>query len=69
MTIETKFNVGDEVYFMKDNRVKRGKVQSIILPTIESSAMPQIKYTLLSETTYEYEHLLFKTKEELLQSL
>lgn len=69
MTIETKFNVGDEVYFLQNNRVKKGKIQHIILPVIESNAMPQIKYTLLAEPLYEFEHLLFKTKEELLQSL
>ena len=71
MTIETKYNIGDEVWFIARDRVWRLKVESIT-----------VGFTLSTRIVYGFdsgdplfgrfnipEGCLFPTKEELLKSL
>ena len=74
MTIETKYNIGDEVFFMCDNSVKTSRIAKIEL-TIEEDMCGEavchcIFYRLLGKYDKLYpQHDLFPTKEELLKSL
>lgn len=70
MTVKTKFNVDDKVYFIYNNKVYYAPIRSInILVTYTYSV--KIKYTVNydSLTTSLCEESIFKTKEELLKSL
>ena len=70
MTIETKFNIGDEVWFMDFGIVKSDIVISIIIECFDSK--PCIFYDLKEHSktfTASYEPLLYRTKQELLDSL
>lgn len=70
MTVETKYNIGDEVWFILGNKARQGKILGITFTKVE--------YTLIS---YYYniqvgpshgffiESDLYPTKEELLKSL
>jgi len=62
MTIETKFNIGDEVWFMINNKAERG----IIETADEYSAM--VKRRKQPTRCLRIERI-FKTKEELIESL
>lgn len=76
MTIETKYNIGDEVWFMYEN-----KATTMIIEYIEvicgfklnkhGDEVREIKVTYLdiSASHRLSEHKLFPTKEELLKSL
>ena len=73
MKIETKYNIGDEVWFKHNNSAKSSKIIKIEI-TVEIS----MDNTYIDENTwyslsnYHYchtERTLFPTKEELLKSL
>jgi hypothetical protein len=67
MTIETKYNIGDEVVYLNDNKIKEGTIRNIsILVYIDNEITIQYK---TSNGVYVYEQDLFPTKEELLKSL
>ena len=64
MTIETKYNIGDEVWLMSyNNHPNRGRIVAIIIKSDLS-----ILYHFLFFGSRE-EKELFRTKEELLKSL
>jgi hypothetical protein len=76
MKVETKFDVGNQVFLMHDNKVVHAKI-TFILISVQSqrSDNPVIKYDLMTPSP-DYillkgikESLLFKTKEDLLNSL
>lgn len=83
MKITTKFNYGDEVYYMKDNKPTLGVVTEVILgftysgytgswgsrayPLIERYAFEKKKNN--SDWLYIEADLIFPSKEELLKSL
>lgn len=78
MTIETKYNIGDEVYLMLSNKVKKALIIGVLITKgehrkSEKYTSQEIRYNLhiVGETSYEgfSEGSLFKTKEELLASL
>jgi hypothetical protein len=75
MTINTKFNVGDFVYFIRNNQVITSKAGSISVLTGGHSSTTEIKYHIifnLGLSTYTEsikESELFATKQELLNSL
>ena len=73
MKIETKYNIGDEVWFMHDNRVKSAiiiKIKAVIEKDMNSSALVQDTWYYLYNYPNPYiECRLFTTKEELLKSL
>ena len=71
MTIETKYNIGDEVWFIWENRAQRALIKGIKHITAD----PEISVTYeLDKMWYDApllfrEFALFPTKEELLKSL
>ena len=67
MEVKTKFNVGDMVWYIYNNKVSHLDVTAVSI-SVYSDSDPIIKYTL----HYDYEldeSKLFTTKEELLKSL
>ena len=71
MTIETKFNIGDEVWFMKENKPTKKVVDFIEIIAASTTSKSFIQYGLKMEGVVERvtEKYLFPTKEELLKSL
>lgn len=68
MTIETKYNIGDEVWFMFDGKPLNGKIARIGEQTIKVEVIfKDGKEYLFSRDIKDFE--LFPTKEELLKSL
>ena len=65
MTIETKYNIGDEVWLMYRNKVFSGRIVGIVLQS------NRISYKIVSiiKGMWFSESKLFLTKEELLKSL
>lgn len=75
MIISTKFDLGDTVYFMKDNTVFIDEIIDIRTDTswenddIENDATLTIVIYHTSNFSWIPEQLVFKTKKELLDSL
>lgn len=71
MTIETKYNVGDEVWVMCDSKPTKGKAKwiDIHIGRLGEEQIIEIRYQVLSYDTPYSEGLVFPTKEELLKSL
>ena len=68
MTIETKYNIGDEVWAMCLNRPTTFTVRKIYV--IKDDIDLKVQYLVGTCTsTHYYEQDLFPTKEELLKSL
>lgn len=68
MTIETKYNIGDEVWFLFDGKPLNGKIARISEYTIKIIVIfKDGKEYLFSRDIKGFE--LFPTKEELLKSL
>lgn len=63
MTISTKYNIGDTVWFMHDNKCVSKKVENINIDVYHKYVQYMFDEIWLSE-----KHL-FSTKEELLKSL
>lgn len=80
MTIETKYNIGDEVWFMSNNKAHRGIIFGFRFtkqcgyiwegqPKVVSEALDYIVCIAQGHTTNMMDIELFPTKEELLKSL
>lgn len=80
MKIETKFDVGQEVYFMHDNKVQTAKITEVNITIFELNAQYcTTKSTCLYKLSFRAsersgsivkdESELFATKEDLLKSL
>lgn len=68
MAIETKYNIGDEVWFMFDGKPLNGKIARISEYTIKVEVIfKDGKEYLFSRDIKDFK--LFPTKEELLNSL
>jgi hypothetical protein len=67
MTIETKYNINDIVWFLPEATPVPVLIESINLTILFNSSM--ITYNLVGFSGYYSEKHLFKTKEDLLQSL
>lgn len=67
MTIETKYNIGDKVWWKKYPNIRHGKVYGVL---VEQGG---ISYEIIepngARVLYVEESMLFPTKEELLKSL
>ena len=63
MTIETKFNVGDKVWFKSADKIESGIVVEYHAPTQGYNIELEDCYVFLNECD------LYKTKQELLDSL
>lgn len=72
MEVECKFDVGQEVYFMHDNRVAKDKIREIriTLTAIPDSSVvkEEIWYYMWTKGPFLGTYL-FRSKEELLNSL
>jgi hypothetical protein len=66
MTIETKYNIGDEVWFRGYKEIYKDKIFHIHA-NIDCDGKIRINYELWGDTIKE-ESKLFPTKEELLKS-
>lgn len=73
MVIETKYNIGDEVWFIHDNKVKSATIITISIfveRDMNSQYVSNSAQYGLYGFPYPYvENHLFRTKEELLKSL
>lgn len=71
MTIETKYNTGDEVWFIWENSVQSAKIEGIWNITVnpEKSVVYQLNMIWRGAPLLFREQELFPTKEELLKSL
>ena len=77
MKIETKLDIGDECYFMKDNEVERGKISKIEIGVVtyySEDSKTHISYIVnygLHNTTEECfdEREIFCSVDECLESL
>lgn len=73
MTIETKYNIGDKVWFMHNNSVESAiiiKIDAVIEKNMNCTGMHETtSYCLFDYCGYYIECKLFPTKEELLKSL
>ena len=66
MTIETKYNIGDEVWFNFKGKAKKMKVTDVF---INLSSNIEIELTAKGIIIYTHPSCVFSTKEELLKSL
>ena len=71
MKIETKYNIGQEVWFMKENKPTKQVVGFVEIIAASTTSKSFIQYGLKIEGSVErvVENKLFPTKEELLKSL
>ena len=65
MTISTKYNIGDTVWFMHDNKCVSKKVENINIDVYHK----YVQYMFDENSIWLSEKHLFSTKEELLKSL
>lgn len=70
MTIETKYNIGDEVWFMALSKPKKGEIGTISIWVLGDGDV-ELKYAVEKSGFWyhRYENQLYPTKEELLKSL
>ena len=70
MTIETKYNIGDEVWLMVLGRPKKGQIGAMTIWVLGDGDV-ELKYSVEKSGFWyqRYESQLFPTKEELLKSL
>ena len=66
MEVNTKFNVGDKVWLVESNKVVMGLINTLVI-NWEGDTV-DIKYSTNGSNNIP-EHLLFKTKNEVLESL
>lgn len=71
MTIEIKYNIGDVVFFIWENKVQSAKIDSIWRITVnpEKTVIYQLDMKWNEAPLLFKENSLFPTKEELLKSL
>ena len=75
MDIKTKYNIGDSVFFMNDNRVWQGEIESFDIGFSQRSSGEKyitISYCVKTMFFTDFsvaENKLFTTKEDLLKSL
>ena len=70
MKIETKYNIGDEVWFLSYNSPRKARI-CVMSIYVQNSSEITILYSLNEKELYWHknEQDLFATKEELLKSL
>lgn len=69
MQINTKYNIGDKVWWIENNKVHQGNVRSIHFSMYDSDYGSVLVYLLAGDVRDFKEDVLFPTKEELLKSL
>ena len=71
MTIETKYNIGNEVWFIWENIVQSAKIEGIWNITVNPEQLVTYQLDMMwrNAPLLFKENALFPTKEELLKSL
>ena len=72
MDIKPKYDLGQSVFFMKDNKVETSTIRQISIDVWynrDNNIKERISYCLFSTDHFYEEKDLFLTKEELLKSL
>ena len=72
MDIKTKYDLGQSVFFMKDNKVATSSIKQISIDVWynkNNEIRMRIHYYLFSVDQFYEEDNLFLTKEELIESL
>jgi len=67
MEVKSKFNIGDVVFHISDNKIKEQKVSGVGMSVSERGVL--ITYTLSPGDEKVSETNLFRTKEEVLNTL
>lgn len=68
MEVKTKYDIGDVVFFMSNNRVEKLKITGVGISVEDAGGDPEIFYHLQYDTE-KAENKLFRSKKELLESL
>jgi hypothetical protein len=73
MKIETKFNIGDEVWFKRKSDYFKGRISAIHASLRTCETIPTIEYNVIWGNDFYHDYIiernLYRTKEELLKSL
>lgn len=73
MTIETKFNIADEVWFKRGAECLQGRISAIHTSLRTGETIPIIEYNVIWGDGFYHDHMiereLYPTKEELFKSL
>lgn len=67
MKTETRFNIGDEVWFMENNLIGRGEVEYIYTTTSKNGTSVTMNVTHKDKNTDE--SYFYKSKQELIETL
>ena len=71
MDIKTKYEIGQRVFYMDNNKVKEGTIDRIYIDAQYNANYNKVKisYRLFTTAKFYEDNELFPTKEELLKSL
>lgn len=73
MKTETKFNIGDEVWFKRNSDYFKGRISAIHISLRTGETIPTIEYNVIWGNDFYHDYIiernLFRTKEDLLKSL
>lgn len=72
MNIETKYNLTDKVWYMRDNQIKESEITYIYSTTSNTMAEGQttwIEYGIAAQSGTLSEKILYPSKQDLLNSL
>lgn len=73
MKLETKLNIGDDIFYLSSNKVQQEKVQDIKISVIKSKGILSVHEThilYVTDTNVTVNEVFsFNTKQELLNSL
>lgn len=71
MDIKTKYDIGQSVFYMDNNKVKEGTIDRIHIDAQYNAKDNKVKisYRLFTTAKYYEDDEIFLTKEELLKSL
>ena len=73
MTIETKFNIGDEVWFKRQSDYFKGRISAIHTSLRTGETIHTTEYNVVWGNDFYHDYIiernLFRTEQELLDSL
>lgn len=68
MTVKSKFNVNDTVWYISSNRVKSGEIAGVYMK-VDKDNVPSVYYRLFRNGGERNESELFDSKSDLIVSL
>ena len=68
VSVKTKYNIGDRVWFISNNQAMSMEITGVCA-TVMSPEIVEVKYTLHFDSSWIDEGMLFRSKEELIESL